>query len=64
MRPEAGSQPDDALRPLHEMADEYLGALLVAGNHDALRVIFKRYYGLAMRVWNHSAIRCLSALRP
>jgi RNA polymerase sigma-70 factor, ECF subfamily len=50
VRPDAGSQPDDSLRPLHEMADEDLVALLVAGNHDAMGVIFHRYYGLAMRV--------------
>jgi RNA polymerase sigma-70 factor (ECF subfamily) len=50
VRPDVGSQPDDALRPLHEMADEDLVALLVAGNHDAMGVIFHRYYGLAMRV--------------
>ena len=50
MRPDAGTQPDDALRALREMADEDLVALLVAGNHDAMGVIFHRYYGLAMRV--------------
>lgn len=50
MRPDAGTQPEDALRPLNEMADEDLVALLAAGNHDAMGVIFHRYYGLAMRV--------------
>ena len=30
MGPDASSQPDDALRPLNEMADEDLVALLVA----------------------------------
>jgi RNA polymerase sigma-70 factor (ECF subfamily) len=50
LRPDAGTQPDDALRALREMADEDLVALLVAGNHDAMGVIFHRYYGLAMRV--------------
>lgn len=50
MGPDASSQPDDALRPLNEMADEDLVALLVAGNHDAMGVIFHRYYALAMRV--------------
>jgi RNA polymerase sigma-70 factor (ECF subfamily) len=48
--PGAGSQPNDELRPLHEMADEDLVALLVAGNHDAMRVLFDRYYATVMRI--------------
>jgi len=48
--PGAGSQPNEELRPLLEMADEDLVVLLVAGNHDAMGVIFHRYYALAMRV--------------
>lgn len=50
MRPDAQLHPDDVLRPLNEMADEDLVALLVQGNHDAMRVLFNRYYAIAMRV--------------
>src|SRR5580658_6973690 len=32
------------------MADEDLVALLVAGNHDAMRVLFDRYYATVMRI--------------
>ena len=31
-------------------ADEELVRLLVAGNHDAMRIIFDRYYSIMMRI--------------
>lgn len=48
--------PNDTVRPVHELraleqlADEDLVALLAAGNHDAMRVIFDRYYRVITRV--------------
>lgn len=43
-------RPVDNLPPLEERSDEDLVALLVAGNHDAMRVIFARYYATVMRI--------------
>ena len=48
--------PNDMLGPvdrpaaLQQLMDEDLVTLLAAGNHDAMRVIFDRYYRIIMRV--------------
>lgn len=43
-------QPDHPLRALGQLADEDLVALLVAGNQDAMRIIFDRYYAMIMGI--------------
>jgi RNA polymerase sigma-70 factor (ECF subfamily) len=50
VRAEHEPQPIDDPGQLEGLSDERLTALLVVGNHDAMRVIFDRYYPTVMRI--------------